>query len=191
MANQKIRVRGVRQVAPTAVVVGRTDPGNGPVQFIKLADLGTALVQAGGTLSNAIATGGAGGGGTAATPTFEFLGFYGQGTFDAHAVFPMAIAPINVRFPSATAPITRNFATAGVPPNGNTSFVLCYNSAAYLSTGASVICTVSFAAGAANGTFAYGTPYTVSAGQIIYIVMNSSSDATFAQVQAVFCGDPA
>ena len=42
-----IAVRGVRQRAPTNVVVGRASAGFGPVEFITLAQLGNNLVASG------------------------------------------------------------------------------------------------------------------------------------------------
>lgn len=42
-----VQVRGVRQRAPTQVVVGRVSNGFGPVEFITLQDIATALVKTG------------------------------------------------------------------------------------------------------------------------------------------------
>lgn len=188
-----IAVRGIRTQIPQGYLLGRVSAGHGRVELIKASTLGLSLGGPGGSgggFGGGGLGGGGGGGGASAPVVFEFLGFSAQGTFTSRQQFNMAIAPRKVLLPSASAPLSRNIATAGVAPTSNTSFVLVANIAGYLSTGTGVICTVSFAAGSKTGTFAYGPPYTVAAGQVLGIVMNAVADPTFSQVQTLFVGDP-
>lgn len=186
MSPPGIKLQGIRAPIPPGYILGRTSPGTGVVELIKIADLGKALVVAGQGSTLGVA-------GRAAIPVVpsksyvEYLGFQAPGPFTATQQFTLAMAPRAVQFPSIST-VDLSSATCTSAPAADTSLVLTDNLANYLSHGTNIVCTVSFAARAKVGTLAWGTPPLEPIGTILYIVM-LTADVSFAGVQCLFAGD--
>lgn len=180
----RIRIRGIRQVIPTGYVLGRTNAGDGDVELIPNKTLGNDLVQSG-------SVSGPGAIGTPNNPGFEFLGASMGGPFASLQTFDLSMAPRKVLFPSALDPtFAHTKAICQFAPLANYSFVLTYDKTDYLANGTSVLATISFLAAHKTGTVVYGTPHTSQFGDVLWLVMNATPDAQFAEVQVLFCGDP-
>ena len=82
MSPPGIKLQGIRVPIPPGYILGRTSPGTGVVELIKIADLGKALVVAGQGSTLGVA-------GRAAIPVVpsksyvEYLGFQAPGPFTA------------------------------------------------------------------------------------------------------------
>ena len=180
-----IRVRGIRQTLPSGYALGRLNKGPGPTELIPLKGLANALVETGGVASGS-STGGVG---SAAHPSYEFLGFSGQGPFTTIQQFALAAAPRAVLFPSV-AGSGKSVASATSGPAASFTCVLTDDLGNFLANGSHALCSVHFAANAKVGTFSYGGPLTIVAGKVLYLVMPAVADAALSGLQILFVGDP-
>lgn len=170
-------VRGIRQSCPSGYIIGRQSAGDGPAEFIRITDLGLALVNAGSV--------------PVPIRNYDDLGVTVAGPWTASQQFTLAACTANTTFPSTSRSST---AACTVAPTGNVTFYLVANTVGFFAYGppTGALASIYFAAGALTGTVTWlSPPVSVTKTQVLTLVMPSSADATFAGLTLLFIGDPA
>ena len=173
MTQPNITVRGVRQVVPTGHVVGRRSAGNGQVELIPFADLGSTLTRIGAV--------------SRPTVLHPRLSMNLTGPFTVSQQFTAAPAPVGITFPSTATSV----AECDIAPTGSVTFYLLNNVAAFMASGApaGVLATVTFIGGATSGSITYNGTQTVAQNSSLTLVMPATPNASFSGVRLTFTGD--
>jgi len=176
MSKFTVRPKHNRHGVPSKVLIGRLSRGIGDEEILTVDEVAHAIAQGNNPLSNVLTV-------------KEFLQITLEGLFAADEFHTCPGPPVPVQVPCNG--VDESIATATDAGTNTTHFYLVSDIADFLSNGTSIICTVTFAAGAHTGTFAYAPgPTTLPAAIALYIVCDHTPDPTLAGVELVFCGSP-
>lgn len=160
---------------PGGTLVGNLGKGVGHEQVLDLNVVANAMAKG----NNALATGVSG-------STFGFLTVTLEGLFAADEWHYVSGPPVPTKLPASGA--SQDVAKCVFTGTNTTHFYLVTDVAAWLVSGLSRVCTVTFTPGVKTGTFSYASPITLPAGVPLYIVCDHTPDPSLAQVELVFCG---
>lgn len=118
----------------------------------------------------------------------EYCGVQAEGLFLSDQHFIISGPPGKCQFPQFTG-LDGNRATCQFKGTNDTHFYFVTDAAAFLQDGSALICTVTFPANTAVGTFAYNGQTIVDAGQPLFLVCDHIADPTLAEIQILFVGN--
>lgn len=161
---------------PGGTLVGNLGKGVGHEQVLDLNTVANAMAKG----NNALSTG-------VAAQSKMFMTITLEGLFAADEWHYVPGPPVPTKLPAGGP--SQDVAKAVFAGTNTTHFYLVTDVAAWLVSGLTRVCTVTFAAGVKTGTFSYAAPTTLPAGVELYIVCDHIPDPSLSQVELVFCGD--